>query len=357
MAVPRFLRLESRPAACQYVRMDSQEDPGRADLKRRPAEHMDVPAVSARRVTLKVSPDIRALDRVNLSIPRGALSAVAGPKDSGKTCLLRVLAGLQPATSGEIAVLGMNPGDHPAQLRRRVVFAPRKTALDPDMTGNEILNLWGTLYRLSAEQRRLEIGRVASGMGLTTHLGRTVSSYPGTLRRRLHLALAFLPASDLLLLDEPGSGLDAQGRRMLWELMQQRSAAGLTSIIATHDLAAVEANCDQVLILEGGRVAADGSPEELRRRFSNTRLAVQLAAPPPNRPLLERNLTELPGVEVVRSFRREIHLEATSTGVVRVAVLEALNRLELEVAALKTYRPDLEGAFITLTGKPPGRRG
>ena len=207
-----------------------------------------------------------ALAGVDLELRHGAITALVGANGSGKTTLLRILAGVLEPGAGEVEVLGIGQparGDRRA-LRRRVSYISQDPALDPEMTGGEILALAAALYGLPRRRRGRRVAELAASFGVESHLSRRVSTWSGGLRRRLHLAAGMIHDPELLLLDEPTAGLDPEGRRLLWEDLAARARQGRSVAIVTHDLAAAERHAGSVAILDRGALVAVGSPEELR---------------------------------------------------------------------------------------------
>jgi ABC-2 type transport system ATP-binding protein len=209
-----------------------------------------------------------ALAGVDLELQHGGITALVGANGSGKTTLLRILAGILEPSAGEVEVLGIaqpcrsGRGTRRA-LRRRASYVSQDPALDPEMTGGEILALAATLYGVPRRGRRRQVAELAAGFGVGSHLARRVGTWSGGLRRRLHLAAGMIHDPELLLLDEPTAGLDPEGRRLLWADLEARAARGRSVAIVTHDLAAAERHAGTVAILDRGALLAAGSPAEL----------------------------------------------------------------------------------------------
>ncbi|HEX6903387.1 MAG TPA: ABC transporter ATP-binding protein [Thermoanaerobaculia bacterium] len=209
-----------------------------------------------------------ALAGVDLELPRGGITALVGANGSGKTTLLRILAGILEPSAGEVEVLGIgrpaasDPGTRRA-LRRRSSYISQDPALDPEMTGGEILSLAAALYGVRRQGRRRRVEELAESFGVASHLARQVGAWSGGLRRRLHLAAGMIHDPELLLLDEPTAGLDPEGRRLLWADLAARAERGRSVAIVTHDLAAAERHAAIVAILDRGTLIAAGSPRDL----------------------------------------------------------------------------------------------
>jgi ABC-2 type transport system ATP-binding protein len=209
-----------------------------------------------------------ALAGVDLELRHGGITALVGANGSGKTTLLRILAGILEPSAGEVEVLGVirparsGRGTRRA-LRRRASYVSQDPALDPEMTGGEILTLAAALYGIRRRGRRRRVEELAAGFGVASHLPRRVSTWSGGLRRRLHLAAGMIHDPELLLLDEPTAGLDPEGRRLLWADLAARARRGRAVAVVTHDLAAAEQHAGTVAILDRGALLAAGSPRQL----------------------------------------------------------------------------------------------
>jgi len=192
-----------------------------------------------------------------------------GPNGSGKSTLLRLCAGALRPTAGEIETLGFPPHVASAAERGRIAFADQDVALDPEMTGRETFELLAALNRLDRQQTAVELAWVTETMGLGPALARRVSTYSGGMRRRLHLALSLLPRAELVLLDEPFVGLDAETRQRVWVSLVQRAHQGATILISTHELFDVGVNCARVAVLSEGRLLTFVPPATLIERYAS----------------------------------------------------------------------------------------
>jgi ABC-type multidrug transport system ATPase subunit len=212
-----------------------------------------------------------ALAGVDLELRRGDVTALVGANGSGKTTLLRILAGILEPGAGEVEVLGIarpaaNGHRGRRALRRRTGYVSQEPALDPEMTGAEILVLAAALHGVRRQRRRRRVAELAAAFGVDGHLPRRVDGWSGGLRRRLHLAAGMVHDPELLLLDEPTAGLDPEGCRLLWADLAARAAGGGAVAVVTHDLAAAERHAAAVVILDRGRLVAAGPPAQLRGR-------------------------------------------------------------------------------------------
>lgn len=294
---------------------------------------------------------VRALDGVGFALPPGELVGVVGANGSGKSTLLRLLAGILEADAGTVEVLGAAPRE--AGVRARVGYAGQEAALDPEMTGAETLRLFYALRGLPHRERRPRLARVREEYGLGPFCDRRVSTCSGGERQRLHLALATLHAPPLLLLDEPTTSLDPEGRRGLWGRLAAWRDEGRTVLVSTHDLPDVAARCDRVLLLHAGRLLAAEAPGALVAAHGRAGAVVTLArAPGPEAGALRRALGALEGApEVVLdgcilTLWRDRHPRG---GEPALAVLEAHG---VPYRGFERREPDLAGAYFRLTGSP-----
>jgi ABC-2 type transport system ATP-binding protein len=212
---------------------------------------------------------------VDLELRRGAITALVGANGSGKTTLLRILAGILEPSAGEVEVLGVHRparrgGGARRALRRRASYLSQDPALDPEMTGGEILALAATLHGVPRRRRRRRVAELAAAFGIEPDLARRVGTWSGGQRRRLHLAFGMVDDPELLLLDEPTAGLDPDACHRLWADLAARAGRGCAVAVVTHDLAAVERHAATVVLLDRGSLLAAGSPEEVRRLDGGT---------------------------------------------------------------------------------------
>jgi ABC-2 type transport system ATP-binding protein len=212
-----------------------------------------------------------ALCDVDLTVEPGVITALVGANGAGKTTLLRILAGQLLPSHGTARVLGRAPpfvGRVARTLRQRVGYIAQERALDPEMTGREILDLLAALYGVAARERSHRVADLATTFGIDDHLDRLVAQWSGGLKRRLHLAAGMIHRPALLALDEPTAGLDPEGRRFLWAELARAADGGCAVVVVTHDLAATRAHADTVAILERGTLHAVGPPEALAESLS-----------------------------------------------------------------------------------------
>ncbi len=221
-----------------------------------------------------------ALDGLTLEVPSGAVFGLLGPNGSGKSTLLSLLAGLRQPSAGDLRVLGQPPS---AALRARIGILFQETSLDPLMTARETLWLHGRLYSLGGHALRDRIDRLLEGVGLSARADSLVSTLSGGMKRRLELARVLLPSPQLILLDEPTTGLDPEAEAALWAHLQEATRGGATIILATNKVHEADEHCHLVAFIHHGRLAAQGAPAELRAALKRDAVWVEWPDFPPAR--------------------------------------------------------------------------
>jgi ABC-type multidrug transport system ATPase subunit len=319
-----------------------------------PSSTQTEPAVHARALAKAFAGGVRALDGIDLHVPAGTLAGVIGGNGSGKTTLLRVLAGILRPDAGEVRVMGSDPRRDRVGVRSSVAYAGQDAALDPEMTGWETLRLFHALRGLPASGRAACLERVVDDYGLRPFADRRVGTWSGGQRQRLHLALEAIHGPPLLLLDEPTSNLDPEGRRDLWRRAAAWRDAGNTLLVATHDLAEVAAHCDHVLLLHRGRLIADDPPAALVAAHGRARAVVTLEREPAGAEAqgIGPTLARLPDVREVAVSGRTVTVWRDTLPDGIDPVLPVLQDLGFGYTAYERHAPDLADAYFRLTGQP-----
>ena len=215
--------------------------------------------------------DLIAVDHLDLAIPHGEIYGLLGANGAGKTTVLKMLTTLLPPTSGRARVAGFDIRTAPANVRASIGYVPQLLSADGGLTGSENLRLSATLYGIPRSERRVRIADALGFMGLTDSANKLVKSYSGGMIRRLELAQAMLHRPAILFLDEPTIGLDPVARHAVWDRLRDlKREFGMTVLITTHDMEEAEALCDELAILQAGRIAVIGKPAELRAQLGGT---------------------------------------------------------------------------------------
>jgi ABC-2 type transport system ATP-binding protein len=310
---------------------------------------MTAPAIEASGLTKRFG-SILALDRLDLVVPRGSVFGLLGPNGAGKTTTIRILTGLARPTAGNAFVSGIEVGLDEPELRRRLGYLDQDPRFYGWMTGRELLELVGRLHGLAGSELRSRVDEILARTGLTAAAQRRIGGYSGGMRQRLGIAQALLHRPEILILDEPVSSLDPEGRRDLLELI-----AGLrgeaTVVFSTHLLADVERICDRVAILDRGRLVTEGPLEELLAAHARP---IYRLGPAPGQGAAVASL-----IDRLRAASWATDV-AAGDDLVRVTVSDpvaaAAGILPLVVAAgvvldsFERARPTLEDVFLELVG-------
>lgn len=206
-----------------------------------------------------------AVDGLNLTIRRGELFGLLGPNAAGKTSTIRVLSTLMRPARGQVTFDGVDIVAQPRFARSRIGLVPQEIALYSSLTGPENLQFFGTLCGLSGSLLKQRIDESLRFVGLEGNTSQTVKTYSGGMKRRINLAIALLHDPQLLFLDEPTVGIDAQSRNMIMTNLKELNRNGMTMIYTTHYLQEAEALCTRVAVMDQGRIITEGSPDELTR--------------------------------------------------------------------------------------------
>ena len=207
---------------------------------------------------------VTALDGVDLTVANGTLTALLGPNGAGKTTLVRIIATLARPDAGRVRVFGFDVATQARQVRARIGLTGQYAGLDDALSGHDNLMLIGRLAGLSRGQAASRAAELTAALGLDGAVGRMVRTYSGGMRRRLDLAASLMHKPDLLVLDEPTTGLDPASRRQLWAILTELKAAGTTMLLTTQYLEEADQFADVVHVLHHGKIIASGTPGELK---------------------------------------------------------------------------------------------
>ena len=277
-----------------------------------------------------------ALDEVSFRIGAGQLVAVLGPNGSGKTTLVDLLAGFGAPTGGTVRVLGADPRRGGPAWRARIGLVPQETSLDLRLTVAEVLRAFAAAY-----PRPLPVGEVLALIDLAAEAGTRIGALSGGQRRRVDLGLGLIGRPEVLFLDEPTTGLDPRARRRVWACVRDLTAADTAVVLTTHYLDEAQQLADRVLVLAGGRLAADATPDELR---------THAAAPTIRLPMPPVAAAELPAALKVHLDGDELVLRSADVGADLAGLLDWARRTGADLSGLQVGPPSLEEAYLVLTG-------
>ncbi len=282
--------------------------------------------------------DNHAVDGISFSIEEGEVFALLGPNGAGKSTTVEILEGLRPRSSGEVAVLGHDPGQASRELRDRIGIVLQSSGIEPELTVREALDIYGAAYR-----RRRPVPEVIELVGLEDKADARIGTLSGGQQRRIDLALGLVGDPDVLFLDEPTTGFDPGARRRSWDLVASLGALGKTVLLTTHYMDEAQHLADRVAVISAGRIVAQGTPEELGGRGGASRVSFGSPA--------GIGLDELPAsaADAVRLVDGEVVLETRApTLLLRDLTSWAVDR-GIELDGLVVVRPSLEDVYLGLT--------
>ena len=224
--------------------------------------------IRARRL-VKHYGQITAVDGIDLDVGGGESFGVLGPNGAGKTTLMRMVGCVSTPTAGELSVLDMDPVRDGARIRASLGVCPQEDNLDVDLTARENLTTYARYFGISRERARQRADDLLEFMGLTDRADSRVETFSGGMKRRLTIARALINEPELVLLDEPTTGLDPQARHLVWERLFRLKQRGTTLVLTTHYMDEAEQLCDRLAILDRGRIVAEGSPQHLIERLAS----------------------------------------------------------------------------------------
>src|SRR4051795_4304657 len=219
-----------------------------------------VAAIETQQLAREFEGGIKAVDGVDLAVAEGEIYGFLGPNGAGKTTTVRMLTTLLQPTGGRAMVAGFDVAKDPGAVRRKIGVALQEAALDPLMTGRELLELQATLHGIPKRESRLKGRWLLRRVGLTLAADRRIGTYSGGMRRRLDLAAALVHTPEVLFLDEPTTGLDPVSRKAIWEEVRKLNQEGTTVFLTTQYLEEADQLADRVGIISGGKLVAEGPP-------------------------------------------------------------------------------------------------
>ena len=302
--------------------------------------------------------DFTAVGGVTFAIERGEIFGLLGPNGAGKTTLISLLAGLLPLDSGEIEVAGQDVRRASREVKRAIGIAPQELAIYPRLTARENLEFFGQLYGLRGLELRTRTEGMLALVGLSERADSRAETYSGGMKRRLNLAAALMHSPQLLLLDEPTVGVDPQSRNHIFEGVRALNRQGLTVLYTSHYMEEVEALCDRVGIMDGGKLVACDTIPNLVAKLGGAMIEVGLEDRNASESLLTA-LRKLSGVERAEfSFNAQAEsgpaaLKITAREPHRVlpGIVAAFSAADTPLLSLQIKQPDLEDVFLSLTGK------
>jgi lipooligosaccharide transport system ATP-binding protein len=304
---------------------------------------VETPLITARDLTKRFE-DFTAVDAVDFEVTSGEVFGFLGPNGAGKTSTMRMIGCTSPRTSGELRVMGMDPADSAAGIKARIGVVPQTDNLDIELTVRENLEMYSRYFDVPRDVARERIDELLDFVQLTERAKDKVEPLSGGMKRRLTIARALVNQPDLLLLDEPTTGLDPQARHLVWDRLYRLKQRGVTLVVTTHYMDEAEQLCDRLVVMDKAKIVAEGSPRELITRYS-TREVLELRLSDELREGLKSQLDSLADRVEWLPDRVLLYTEAGE------AALSQITDQGVHPDSALVRRASLEDVFLTLTGR------
>ncbi|MEV6095227.1 ATP-binding cassette domain-containing protein [Nocardia sp. NPDC051981] len=289
--------------------------------------------------------DKTILDGIDLNIGAGTIFSLLGPNGAGKTTTVNVLTTLLTADGGTARVAGHDIATETKAVRAAIGVTGQFAAVDDLLTGEENLQLMADLHRLRGAARKQVVDTLLERFDLTESARKQAATYSGGMRRKLDLAMTLVTKPDIVFLDEPTTGLDPRSRRTMWEIVRELTSDGVTIFLTTQYLEEADQLADRIAVLDGGRIVAEGTPDDLKRRVPGSYLQLRFT-----------HLTELEAaariLPAATMDSEALTLQVPGNGGTKTlrALLDRLADHSVEAAEVSIHTPDLDDVFLALTG-------
>jgi ABC-2 type transport system ATP-binding protein len=297
---------------------------------------------------VKTFGELRAVDGVDLAVPRGSVYGVLGPNGAGKTTTIRMLATLLAPDGGSAQILGHDVVHEADAVRSVVSLTGQMASVDEDLTGRENLILLGRLYGFKGKDAKARADELLAAFGLEEAAGRLTKNYSGGMRRRLDIAASLVVTPELLFLDEPTTGLDPRSRNQVWDIVRALRASGTTVLLCTQYLDEADQLADGIAVIDHGKVIAEGTPGQLKASVGSATLHVRLLQPA-QREQAETILARELGLVHLEPDPAALSVQCPEAERGAEAVA-ALGRAGVGVASFALGQPTLDEVFLALTG-------
>jgi len=288
--------------------------------------------------------DFEAVKGIDVEVHRGEAFGFLGPNGAGKSSTMRMVAAVSPVSGGTLRILGMDPAVDGTAIRGRLGVCPQEDTLDMELTVRDNLYIYGRYFGIPKAEVRERTDELLEFVSLTEKAGAKVDDLSGGMKRRLTIARSLINRPDLLLLDEPTTGLDPQARHVLWDKLFRLKQAGVTLVITTHYMDEAEQLCDRLVVMDKGTIVAEGSPLALIREHS-TREVAELRFGVGEHDVLAEKVADLGERVEVLPDRLLVYSDDGE------AVVAKVHERGLQPVAVLVRRSTLEDVFLHLTGR------
>ena len=288
--------------------------------------------------------EFTAVDGIDVVVAKGESFGFLGPNGAGKTSTMRMIGSVSPVTDGSLRIFGLDPATHGREIRARLGVVPQSDQLDNELTVEENLVIYGRYFDLSRAECRRRAAELLEFVQLTDRASSKVEPLSGGMKRRVTIARSLINDPELLLLDEPTTGLDPQARHVLWDRLYRLKQRGVTLVLTTHYMDEAEQLCDRLVVMDGGRIVAEGSPRSLIEQHA-TREVLELRFPAGTNDAQSALVEGIGDRTEVLPDRVLVYAHDGE------AVLAAAHALGARPESALVRRSTLEDVFLRLTGR------
>lgn len=288
------------------------------------------------------------LKGVNLSVERGTMLALLGPNGAGKSTTVRILSTLLRFDGGTVTIEGTDVASDPDAVRNVIGLTGQSAAVDELLTGRENLVMMGQLYRLTKRSAKERAEELLQQFDLVEAANRPLKTYSGGMRRRLDLAISLIAIPPIIFLDEPTTGLDPRSRIAMWEIINDLKKSGKTILLTTQYLEEADQLADRIVVIDDGKVIAEGTATELKAKIGNDRLELTFAT---------KKAYETAKVELTKTLVDSSDKDKSVTILIKdtdkdvAAALAKVHQAGVKIEAMAIYKPTLDDVFLSVTGK------
>lgn len=292
--------------------------------------------------------DHEVLKGIDFTVKRGTMLALLGPNGAGKTTTVRILSTLLGFNSGSVTIQGHDVAADPDAVRRIIGLTGQSAAVDEMLTGRENLVMMGRLYHLTKKSAHARAEALLEEFDLVEAANRPLKTYSGGMRRRLDLAVSLIATPPIIFLDEPTTGLDPRSRLAMWDIINRLKENGATILLTTQYLEEADQLADNIIVIDGGKVIAEGTARDLKAKVGKDHLvltfddkkAYEAAKKQLSKSLMESNDKDLTVTVIIHDTNADV-----------LRTLELLSKGDAKVASMAIHKPTLDDVFMSLTGK------
>lgn len=304
------------------------------------------PAISVKNLQ-KSYGKLKVLRGVNFDAPHGTILALLGPNGAGKTTTIKILSTLLEADGGKAEINSYDVKKDAAEVRASIGLTGQYSAVDEYLTGQENLELIGRLYRLGKADAKERATELIEQFELVDAANRPVKTYSGGMKRRLDLAMSLIANPPIIFLDEPTTGLDPRSRITMWTMIKKLANEGTTILLTTQYMEEADQLADNIVVIDGGKVIAEGTASKLKAKIGSDRLELTIS----RKSNFETALKAVDGESLQADAENRTLSIATKNGVGTLEdVLQRLKKAKIEVENVSLHRPTLDDVFLSLTG-------